>query len=204
MRKAFLFSIIMWASMTGPACALQVPQQSWKQTYDSFASSDDISRDVAVDAAGNIFIADTRNHTIRRSGNVTPPTIVTQPQPALSVLGGTAIATDLGGKKTVEIPAGQQTFIKHGGLPESPKAYNPTKLDRWWEKKTAEQNLTYYLKIGGAILAAIVLLIIFIKLISAIARLLILLLKKIFRRKKPAHEVESKTEEKNKIPDNKK
>ena len=35
---------------------------------------------IAVDSTGNIFISDTRNHTIRRSGNVAAPTINTQPQ----------------------------------------------------------------------------------------------------------------------------
>ena len=35
---------------------------------------------LAVDSSGNIFIADTRNHTIRRSGSVSAPSIQTHPQ----------------------------------------------------------------------------------------------------------------------------
>jgi len=114
----------------------------------------------------------------------------------VTVLDGTVIATDLGGKKMVEIPAGQSTFIKHGGLPEDPKTYDPAKIERWWEKKTAEQNLVYFLKIAGIILGAIILVVIVIKIIAAIIRLLISLLKKIFRRKKPAHESAPAAEEK--------
>ena len=45
---------------------------------------------IVVDAAGVIFIADTRNHTIRRSGSVAAPSIATQPQSAVAVVGGTA------------------------------------------------------------------------------------------------------------------
>ncbi|MBI5689797.1 MAG: immunoglobulin domain-containing protein [Verrucomicrobia bacterium] len=48
---------------------------------------------IAVDSAGNLFIADTRNHTIRRSGNVSAPTITTQPVAAVAVAGGTATFT---------------------------------------------------------------------------------------------------------------
>lgn len=117
----------------------------------------------------------------------------------VTVLDGTVIATDLAGKKTVEVAAGQSTFVKHGGLPEDPKSYDPAKIERWWEKKTAEQNLVYFLKIAGIVLGAIIIIIIVIKIIAAIIRLLISLVKKIFRRKKPAHEAEPKAEEKNKF-----
>ncbi len=48
---------------------------------------------IAVDATNNIFISDTRNHTIRRSGNVTAPTITTQPQAAVVVAGANATFT---------------------------------------------------------------------------------------------------------------
>lgn len=43
---------------------------------------------VAVDAAGNIYVADTFNHTIRRSGAVAAPQITTQPQNQVVALGG--------------------------------------------------------------------------------------------------------------------
>ncbi len=45
---------------------------------------------IALDSSGNIYVADTRNHTVRRSGNVTAPTITTQPQSAVATAGGTA------------------------------------------------------------------------------------------------------------------
>ncbi len=42
---------------------------------------------IAVDSSGNIYIADTRSHTIRRSGSVSAPTIQTQPQNRSTVVG---------------------------------------------------------------------------------------------------------------------
>ena len=44
---------------------------------------------IAVDAAGKIYVSDTRNHTIRRSGTVTAPQIQTQPAAVASAVGGT-------------------------------------------------------------------------------------------------------------------
>ena len=52
---------------------------------------------IAVDFGGNVFVADTRNHTIRRSGTAAPPTFVTQPVSRSAAVGGsvsfTAVAT---------------------------------------------------------------------------------------------------------------
>jgi sugar lactone lactonase YvrE len=48
---------------------------------------------IAVDAAGNLYVADTRNHTIRRSGSVSAPVISTQPQSRVAAVGGTATFT---------------------------------------------------------------------------------------------------------------
>jgi hypothetical protein len=48
---------------------------------------------VAVDAQGTIYITDTRNHVIKRTGNVGAPTIVTQPVAAVTPVGGSATFT---------------------------------------------------------------------------------------------------------------
>ncbi len=93
----------------------------------------------------------------------------------VTVLDGVVIATDLAGKKTIEIVAGQSTFIKKGGLPEEPQAYDPAKLDRWWEKKTTDENVKIFVGIMFGI-------IIFVVIISA----LVAIVKKIFGKKKPA------------------
>ncbi len=45
---------------------------------------------VTVDSSGNVYIADTRNHTIRRTGSTSAPGITTQPQNRAAVVGGTA------------------------------------------------------------------------------------------------------------------
>ena len=105
----------------------------------------------------------------------------------VTVLDGIVIATDLKGKKTVEAAAGQSVFIKHGGLPEDPKSYDPAKIDRWWEKKTSEQTSQM---IGGIIVIIIILLIAILVLVSII--------KKIFGKKKPASAPASAPEEKKK------
>ena len=103
----------------------------------------------------------------------------------VTVLAGTVIATDLGGKKTIEISAGNSAFIKHGGLPEEPKAFDSSKLDRWWEKKTAQQisdastkNLIKIIEIVFGIVIFILLFVLFVKIIVFIIR-------KIIGRKKP-------------------
>ena len=48
---------------------------------------------IAIDSTGNLYIADTRNHTIRRTGYSAAPSIVTQPQAASAPVGGTASFT---------------------------------------------------------------------------------------------------------------
>lgn len=103
----------------------------------------------------------------------------------VTVLDGVVIATDLAGKKTVEVPAGQSTFIKKGGLPEDPKAYDPDKMDRWWEKKTSGQNFQTFL---GIMFVATIFVISFAILASII--------KKIFWKKKPVSAVAPAAEEK--------
>lgn len=59
---------------------------------------------------------------------------------SVTVLEGLLTVTDLGGKKTVEVPGGQATYVKHQGLPEDPKPFDSAKIGHWWEKKTAEQT----------------------------------------------------------------
>ena len=77
---------------------------------------------------------------------------------SVTVLEGLLGVADLGGKKTVEVAEGQSTFIKHGGLPEDPKPFDPAKIERWWEKKTPEQiALTFVEIIGGVIVFIIIL-----------------------------------------------
>ena len=48
---------------------------------------------ILVDSSANIYIADTRNHTIRRSGSVSAPQITTQPAAAAAAVGGNATFT---------------------------------------------------------------------------------------------------------------
>jgi hypothetical protein len=92
----------------------------------------------------------------------------------VTVLDGTVIATDLAGKKTVEVPAGQSTYIKHGSLPEEPKSFDPAKIERWWEKKTSKQISQTV--IGITVIAAVIII---------VFSLLVSIIKRIFRRKKP-------------------
>lgn len=98
----------------------------------------------------------------------------------VTVLDGIVIAADLNGKKTIEIPAGQSAYIKHGGLPEDPKPFDSSKLDRWWEKKTSEQ-------ISETVIGIMVIVVVFIVILCLIS----LAIKRIFRRGKPV--VEEKT-----------
>lgn len=72
---------------------------------------------VAVDVNGNLFIADTRNHTIRRSGTTSAPGIISQPQNQVVPIGGTATFTVVAnGTPTPSFqwqrqPAGSSGFI---------------------------------------------------------------------------------------------
>jgi len=115
------------------------------------------TRDAVIGARGTEFLVETD-----KSGT------------SVTVLEGLLGVTDLAGKKTVEVAGGQSAFIKHGGLPEDPKSFDPAKIERWWEKKTSEQTfqvfLTFTAIIGGVIF--------FIVILSAI-------MKKLFGKKKP-------------------
>jgi len=95
----------------------------------------------------------------------------------VTVLDGIVVATDLNGKKTVEIPAGQTAYIKHGGLPEEPKVFDADKVDRWWEKEDAKQN-------SQSVFIIIIGLVFFILLILAIVKIIKKIGKKIFGKKK--------------------
>jgi hypothetical protein len=89
---------------------------------------------------------------------------------SVTVLEGLLGVADLAGKKTVEVAGGQSTYIKHGGLPEEPKSFDPAEIDRWWEKKTPEQ-------IGIIFIEIVVGFVVFIIIVSSISR--------IFGKKKP-------------------
>ncbi len=94
-----------------------------------------ITRDAVLAVRGTEFLVET---------NESGTTIL--------VLEGLLGVADLNGKKTVEVAGGQFTYIKHGGLPDDSKPYDPTKIDRWWEKKTTEQtSLIIALMITGFI-----------------------------------------------------
>lgn len=58
----------------------------------------------------------------------------------VTVLEGLLSVSDLGGKKTVEVPGGQSTYIKHGGGPSAPEPFDPANIDHWWEQNTAGQT----------------------------------------------------------------
>ena len=64
--------------------------------------------------------------------------------------------SDLSGKKTVEVPGGQFTYIKRGGLPDDPKAFDSAKIDRWWNKRTLEQTAILYTVITTGLILLIV------------------------------------------------
>ena len=75
----------------------------------------------------------------------------------VTVLEGSLSVADLNVKKTIEVAGGQFTYIKHGGLPSDPKPFDSTKIDRWWEKKTLEQNsMIYALMIFGLIILIVI------------------------------------------------
>lgn len=72
---------------------------------------------VALDSAGNIYVADTFNHTIRRSGGLTAPQIVTAPQNQVVAEGGTVTFTAVAsggpapGYQWQRRAAGADTFV---------------------------------------------------------------------------------------------
>jgi hypothetical protein len=59
----------------------------------------------------------------------------------VNVFEGLLAVSDLKWKKTIDVAAGQTTFIPKNGLPEDPKPIDPAKLDRWWEQKPISQTL---------------------------------------------------------------
>jgi sugar lactone lactonase YvrE len=73
--------------------------------------------DVAVDSSGNIYVADTFNHTIRRSGSLAAPTITTPPANQSVIAGASATFTVVAtGSPTPVLQwqrraAGTETFV---------------------------------------------------------------------------------------------
>lgn len=98
-----------------------------------------VTRDAILAVRGTEFLVETDN-----SGTT------------VTVLEGLLGASDLSGKKTVEVPGGQFTYIKRGGLPDDPKAFDSAKIDRWWNKRTLEQTAMLY----TAIITGLILLIV--------------------------------------------
>lgn len=97
------------------------------------------TRDAILGITGTEFLVDTD-----KSGTT------------VSVLEGSLSAADLNFKKTVEVAAGQFTYIKHGGLPSDPAPYNPEKIQPWWLKTSAEQATRNILKLILAFAAVII------------------------------------------------
>jgi hypothetical protein len=77
----------------------------------------------------------------------------------VTVLEGSLSVADLNVKKTVEVIGGQTTYIKRGGLPTDPKAFDPAGIDRWWEKKTSSQIILDYVGIYFIILIILVIIV---------------------------------------------
>ena len=76
----------------------------------------------------------------------------------VTVLEGLLTVTDLSGTKTVKVAGGQSTYIKHGGLPDDPKAFDAAKIERWWEKQTFEQIVVIWLEIIGGLIVFLIIL----------------------------------------------
>ena len=55
------------------------------------------------------------------------------------VMTGVLSVSDPNGKKTVEVAAGQYTYIVKRGLPTDPQSFDTSQVDFWWKEKTAEQ-----------------------------------------------------------------
>jgi hypothetical protein len=53
----------------------------------------------------------------------------------ISVIEGTLLVSDAKGKKEIEINKGQFAFLKKGSPLEAPQSFEPSQLDRWWEKE---------------------------------------------------------------------
>jgi hypothetical protein len=66
----------------------------------------------------------------------------------ITVMEGVLSVSDPKGKKTVEVTAGQYTYIAKWGLPTDPQSFDTSQVDFWWQEKTAEQiksekNMSY-------------------------------------------------------------
>jgi hypothetical protein len=77
----------------------------------------------------------------------------------VTVLEGSLSVADLNVKKTVEVTGGQSTYIKHGGLPTDPKAFDSAGIDRWWEKKTSSQVALDYVGIYFGIIIILIIIV---------------------------------------------
>lgn len=80
------------------------------------------ARDATLRVKGTQFAVDTDT----RGTNVT-------------VMEGVLSVSDPKGKKTVEVAAGQYTYVAKGGLPTNPQSFDASQVDFWWKEKTAEQ-----------------------------------------------------------------
>jgi len=59
---------------------------------------------------------------------------------SIAVIEGTVLVSDIKSKKELEINKGQFVFLKDGKLLEYPQPFEPSQLDRWWEKESTEQS----------------------------------------------------------------
>jgi hypothetical protein len=97
------------------------------------------TRDAILGITGTEFLVDTD-----KSGTT------------VSVLEGSLSVADLNVKKTVEVAAGQFTYIKHGGLPSDPAPYDPEKIEPWWLQTNTERAVRNVMSLILAFVAVII------------------------------------------------